>query len=376
MNKKKNKILLLAYTNRNFGDDMFIYTICKEFPRQTFVLKTLPSYSETLSSLPNLILRKRSVIERVYDKVVSKFACFNKINLNTVGVAAVVYVIGGLFDDDEIWANYVGKFGMEKLKNMIWENSFNSKKPFFLLGCNVTRVTGQEYIDQMNYLFDGLADICFRDKYSYNFFNTLDNTRYAPDIVFNYKCKTVNKDESVLISVWGPLTCVEKFPQWKWAENLWDEYENFLVGIVNQFLNAGKKVTLLALCENEGDKTACLRIREKVQTELDIVSYDGNLKKIIGLFEKARFVVGTRFHSVVMALNAGCAIYPIVYESKTEQLLIDINYTGPVSYIEKVRSYNVRNVIDSYYRNEVVVCDSIKMSAVNQFEKFKEFIGD
>lgn len=368
------KILLLAYTNLNFGDDMFVYTICKEFPNQSFVLKASSLYSKTLDSIPNLIIRKKGLIERVYDKVVNKVPCLNIINLKTIGYCAVVYVIGGLFDDDEIWERSVDEYGIKKMKNMLWKNSFNKKKPFFLLGCNLTRVTREKYIDEMKYVFEGLTDICFRDKYSYKYFTQLKNTRYAPDIVFNYKCNCVKKDDSILISVWGPLTCVEKFPQWKWAENLWVNYERFLCDVIFRFANLGKNITLLALCENEGDLKACLRIKEKLNFDVDIVTYNGDLDKIILLFEKSRFVIGTRFHSIVMAINAMCSIYPIIYESKTQQLLEDIGYNGSFSHIQMMEGYNINNVIESYNKNEIISCEKIKHKASDQFMKLREYL--
>lgn len=95
----------------------------------------------------------------------------------------------------------------------------------------MTRVLTSDYIKQMNFLFDGLTDICFRDKYSYSFFKNLNNVRYAPDIVFNYECQSRIKNNNIVISVWGPLTRVDSFPQWTWANELWEPYEKFLIEI-------------------------------------------------------------------------------------------------------------------------------------------------
>ena len=57
----------------------------------------------------------------------------------------------------------------------------------------------------------------------------LDNVRHAPDIVFNYDCKVTSKLDMVVISVWGPLTRTNLFPQWKWAEKLWGYYKKFII---------------------------------------------------------------------------------------------------------------------------------------------------
>lgn len=369
---KENKVLLLAYTGLNFGDDMFIYTICKYFPEQQFYLQAPKNYNKTLNSLKNLTYFSRP---RLLDKILYKINKDKYKEMSTKKYSAIVYVVGGLFDEDDIWKNMVKKYGLAKLKDMIWQNSFNNKVPFFLLGSNLTRIKTDTYIHQMEYLFEGLRDICFRDLYTYNHFKHLSNVRYAPDIVFNYKCnENQTKDDSVLISVWGPLTCTDKFPQWKWAEYLLDDYIDFLVNIINKFNSIGKKITLLALCENEGDLKACHLIRSRIDTYVDVVTYDGDLNAIIALFEKASFVVGTRFHSVIMALNAKCAFYPIVYESKTEQLLNDIGYTGKSSHIEKKDSYVVDDVINNYLSNKIVSIDKVKVAAAEQFNVLNKLL--
>ena len=374
--EKMKNILLLAYTNFNFGDDMFIYTLCKKFPKYQFVLHASKEYKNTFSQLSNLTITDNNLLEKIYNIILGRFPSLYRYNINTIRYSAVVYVIGGLFDEDETWNTLVERNGLRKVKNMILKNSYDSKTPFFLLGCNMTRVFTSDYIKQMNFLFDGLTDICFRDKYSYSFFKNLNNVRYAPDIVFNYECQSMIKNNNIVISVWGPLTRVDSFPQWTWANELWEPYEKFLIEIIKEFTARGHNVTLLALCENEGDVDACLKINSDGQLQTNIVTYNGNLQEIINLFAQARFVVGTRFHSVVMALNSNCAFYPIIYESKTLQLLKDIGYHDYYSHIEQLESYCVNNVLDTYEKNNRISCEYMKYKASEQFLKLKSILKD
>lgn len=371
---KNKKILLFAYTNLNFGDDMFIYTICKAFPNQKFDLYAPNLYNRVFENVPNLTVKRKPLYKRVYTKMMEKIPSIGALNINTLGYDAVVYVIGGLFDEDEIWKNEVKKYGLIKMKNRTWGYLYNPKTPFFLLGCNLTRVKTLQYINEMKTLFDGLADICFRDKYSYGFFNDLKNVRYAPDIVLNYNCNDKKDKKGVLISIWGPLTCVNQFPQWKWAEKLWDGYENFIIEITKKFIDMGEHVTYLALCKNEGDLEACNRISRDGGISVDTVMYDGNINEIVELFESSSFVVGTRFHSVIMAINAQCAIYPIVYESKTKQLLMDSNYDGAYSDIENEKSYLMEAVLKNYWEKKTIQRDELKQKAGAQFDKLKLFV--
>lgn len=381
----KKRILLLAYTNTNFGDDLFIRTICDYFPTYQFVLEAPKEYKGYFSAISNLqILNSRGFwnraerkITRALYKLASKDKC-NQLNPRLNQYAAVVYVIGGLFDEDDIWYSMVEQYGLPKLKQIMWQNSLCGDVPFFLLGCNMTRIKTQDYINQMQYLFEGITDICFRDRYSYDYFSELKNVRYAPDIVFNYRCGTHKKPGSdlILISVWGALTQCQKLPQWKWAEDKFDAYADFLVDAVHFFLSRKQSVCLLSLCEEEGDLEACHRIVSKggFADMVTVRSYQGDIDTTVTLFENAKFVVGTRFHSVIMALNTNTPFYPIVYESKTAQLLKDLNYEGHQSHIQQPESYQIDNLIAQYERSEVIDCTEVKEQAKAQFAELESHL--
>ena len=101
--EKMKNILLLAYTNFNFGDDMFIYTLCKKFPKYQFVLHASKEYKNTFSQLSNLTITDNNLLEKIYNIILGRFPSLYRYNINTIRYSAVVYVIGGLFDEDETW---------------------------------------------------------------------------------------------------------------------------------------------------------------------------------------------------------------------------------------------------------------------------------
>lgn len=374
-----DKILLLAYVNKNFGDDMFIKTICEALPDEEFVLEAPSSYAKMFEKINNLEVVELTKIRNVRKKVLSTMSRKLKIKIQdpyAKRFKAVVYVIGGLFDEDSIWYDNIKQYGLISIKNMILKYSLVNRVPFFLLGCNVTRVETEKYLLDMNFIFKDIFDICFRDKYSYKFFEKLENTRYAPDVVLNYNCNECKKDAGILISVWGPLTRGDKFPQWKWAESLWAKYKEFIINLSHMFVEEGKDVTLLALCQDEGDGYACEAIIEegRLEDKVSVYSYDGDLEETIRLFETAEFTIGTRFHSIIMAINANCPFYPIVYESKTLQLLKDINYEGGFSHIENTDSYDTSMVLSEYKNNTPIDNKQIKIEAGRQFDKLREYL--
>lgn len=376
---KMKKIKLLAYTNYNFGDDMFIKTICNYFPQEKFEIVAPRKYKVVFKDIKNLHVISLGKIGKrianIFSILESKCGLLEIKHLYRY--KAVVYVIGGLFDEDDLWHASIDDIGIEKQKIVMWRFSFTKSVPFYLLGCNMTRIKTQQYIDEMTYLFEGLEDVCFRDKYSYSYFKRMGNVRYAPDIVFNYYVNPVKQDDKlILISVWGPLLRCEKLKQWKWAEQLWIPYRNFILKIIDFFASQHKEIHLLALCEDEGDLLASEKIYEESmhKDRLVIDKYDGNLNDVISLFARANFIVGSRFHSVVMAINCGICFYPIAYESKTVQLLNDIRYSDHYSHIEDEKSYNIDYVKTNYFKRSIIETKIIKEEASKQFSHLNNYL--
>ncbi len=367
-------VLLLAYTNMNFGDDMFIKTICAIYPEIEFELEAPENYKKIMSSVTNLKIVTHAKIFTLLEKIDSLILRVLPLNVGFFRYLwlkryiAVVYIIGGLFDDDDLWQQQVSRLGKRRYKNAIFKKSLCQKPPFFLLGCNMTRIKSDSYINFMKYIFKGLHDICFRDKYSLNYFH-LKNTRYAPDLVFNYPLQHYKKKKKVVISVWGCLTKCDEMPQWKWAEDQWKSYKCFIINIIEYFNDIDYQIELLSLCESEGDLQACELIKKETRTKkLTILNYKGNTDEVVCCISEASFVVGTRFHSVVLALSSKTSVYPIIYESKTLQLLKDCEFTGEYSEVAEIKSDEISKVIKSFERH---CCydgiDAIKLKARDQF---------
>lgn len=130
-------VLLLAYTNVNFGDDMFIKTICTMYPEINFELEAPSNYKEIMSSLNNLKIVTHTKTYKMFEKIDSLLLRILPLNVGFFRhiwlkkYIALVYVIGGLFDEDDLWQQQVKRLGKRRYKNAILKKSFCKNPPFF-----------------------------------------------------------------------------------------------------------------------------------------------------------------------------------------------------------------------------------------------------
>src|SRR5699024_5874675 len=123
---------------------------------------------------------------------------FNKLNhllLNYRRFDGLINIGGSIFMEKPGWRE---KF---KSREILPKRLAKLNKSLFIIGANFGPYTEQGFFDSHNDFFAHFDDICFRNQYSYNYFNRRDNVRLAPDVVFNLKPNNVAKERSVGFSL-------------------------------------------------------------------------------------------------------------------------------------------------------------------------------
>lgn len=102
------------------------------------------------------------------------------------------------------------------------------------------------------------------------------------------------------------------------------------------------------------------RLPEPVKDDVRIVSGEYTPQELVSLFEKANFHVGTRMHSLVLALIAHTPVVGIEYQFKTTGLMSKFGLEDYVLPIEEVNNSNLRNLFKSGYSDRKRIKEIIR----------------
>ena len=355
------KIKVYAYTKQNLGDDLFIKILCERYPNTQFVLYAPDVYKDIFKDNKNLeICSSEAKLNRVINFIARKFGVNNYVDRKLVENSdGGVYIGGSLFIQGENWREYTENY-IKPMKR--------KDKPFYLLGVNFGPFNNEEYYLEHKKIFEEYTDICFREKYSYEMFKDLNNTRIADDIVFGLKGIKIKQGNSVVISVIRP----------SYREELQREdlsYYKKIKEMCIEFINKGLEVTLMSFCKSEGDEDAVIAIMSLIPDEyknkIHSYYYETNINEALDVLANARAIVASRFHAMILGLVFEKPILPLIYSNKMTNVLEDIKFKGPYYNIKKLDKANIDY---SWIENNNESVKKQAINAENHFKKLDEFL--
>lgn len=357
------KIMVHAYTKFNLGDDLFIKVLCERFPNTNFILYAPSKYIKCFNEITNLkCYSSESFIIRTINYFFRRFKVDNFFErMLAKSCDAGVYIGGSLFIQGENWEDYLYKY--IKPKKII-------NKPFYLLGANFGPYRDKEYYDKYKEIFSEYTDICFREKYSFEMFKDLPNVRMADDIIFQLKKKNLQEQNNIVISVIKP--------SYRKNLNNYDEkYYLKIKDIALHFIEKGFNVTLMSFCEYEGDEEAIDKIMEIIPKEyLNKIKkhyYTINLKETLNIIAESKFVVATRFHSMILGWVYNKPVFPIVYSKKMSNVIEDVGFNGLYVNLKDIENVLPEKVFECINVNMIDVSKQV-IGSEGHFRKLDEYI--
>lgn len=369
-----NKSLLYACIEKNIGDDLFIYTICKRYPNHIFYISSEAKYG-ALKDIENLrfsyifnIWQKASNIgnrkglKLLLSKVVARICSIYLKRFDTS-----IYVVGNAFKCYQY---------RDKMQSEWFRQRMMLTKNFFLLSTNFGPFDNNQWLMDFKKHFSKITQVCFRDEVSYSLFKELKNADWAPDVVLSNGAIPYNKhvgEKQVLISI---IDCdLESRPEN--MRNYTDDYENKIVEICNYYLEKNYLVKILT-SNNEQDYPAAKRIQNKCYVEIkkqpSIVEYEGDYHKVFEEYQKTDFVIATRLHAIILGWLYQLPVMPIIYDIKVKTLLESYGFDSLSIDLELINELSIKEMDDALNNYEFSNLENLYKASNQQFEMLDKML--
>lgn len=322
-------ILLDAYLDKNFGDDLFVETITKLYPTYKFYafMEYYPTEIQRwVAEIPNLyILPVCSVI--LQKGFFDAYIC----------VGGDIFPDDGDFTDRRKWVDAVHTAGGK----------------IIFLGFSLFHRYGEKTKNILMQLMGNADLIAPRDQRSADILREMlpeKEITVMADLAFAAEWPI---RENSMSSGGKTLGIAVRRPEKK-DEAAMKNYCESLNRTIEEFLKEDMryKVLLLALSDGkirDSEVAEAIRHRTLDPSRVDIAVYQGNLQDMKRTISMCDMVICTRFHAMVASIMMHIPFIPINYEVKMEHLLEEIGYTGikvgfeDVSSIESFMRENVGN---------------------------------
>ena len=350
-------IRIFAYCRCNAGDDLFIRTLLKRYPDQTFYLHTAPKYTQYLKQEPNLKVASNFsyTLSLLVGKLSKRLLRFLQ-NKRTAGFAAAVRIGGSVFiEKDGADHNYFP----EKNKN------------FFIIGANFGPYRTKEFFDAKKEKIKASVDCCFRDRYSYELFSDLPQVRYAPDVLFGYPFLPPRKNgEHIGVSVidfnnHGKLSAYTA------------AYERGIKKICDYWVAQHRTVKLLCFCADEGDTSAAERVIASCNDpdQIETIVYSGDTESFLAEINNCEILYATRFHAMILGWAMYKTVVPVIYSEKQTNVIEDIGFEGIVWNISHGDPFSETMLSPQNNRMDEALIERTKIRAQEQFSGLDAFFG-
>lgn len=321
------KVFLNCVYKKNFGDDLFIYTLLNRYPKTKF--EVINYRNGGFYPLPDNLkeINVNNILYRIFRKLGTITQKISLIDYLICKRQDLVVTIGGsMFMEPKSETHKI---------DYIFDFYSQNSKDNFILGANIGPVYTEKYIDNIKkFVLPYCVDISLRDTESINYLSGENKVRMAPDIIFSLdigKFSFTPKRNKVIFSI---IDINQKSSQIK-NPNI-DDYELLILKLIDIFAEKGYEITLMSFCKEEGDETAIERIIEKTEKQVDTYFYDGNIEEALTIISTATTIVGTRFHANILGFIFNKNVIPIIYNDKTTNMLYDINFKGKVFDINNI----------------------------------------
>jgi colanic acid/amylovoran biosynthesis protein len=370
------RVLVNAYTHLNLGDDLFLKILFERYPEVEFTLLTDEHYDDKVFKRTNLsfLTYPPIAINKYLKKVWGKFF---KISLLHYEFEAKKKFLAPYKNQFDATITIGGSIFMEKLEPSFYHLNTHqlladvfSTIPKFIIGSNFGPYKNEGFVDYYRQLFSQYTDVSFRDLYSKNVFQGLDNVRCNPDVVFSADFKPVFKEpRSVGFSI---MDLTQRTGLSQYATN----YTDLIVGLIHHYSQKGYACYLYSFCKYEGDERAANQVlallNEGAKNNTHVVKYTGDIEGFLNEFSKVEIMYPTRFHAMILSMMFQQKIHPLLYSKKMGDVIEDLQCE--LTYTDLTSIDQTPEIGDMTNQESFMLPDGIKPAASKHFDILQQYL--
>lgn len=376
------KVLVKAYVRKNLGDDLFLEVLFKRYPQTFFYLEASDIYGDVFRHYQNVEIIKensKSTFLRYVDYILRhffpflfkpllklRFKRFFKKSFYYQNIDAFVLIGGSMFMQNRNLPVYDE---IEFYKEL--EKS-NPPIPIFFLGANFGPFKDDKYLQGYADVFSKANDVCFRESYSKELFNHIENVRSAPDVVFSASFNMLDKKKNTV-----GFSIVNPERKDKISVHECEVYYDKNAELISKFAEEGKTIYLFSFCKEEGDEDAIQKIVDKLDTgvlgKIQTYLYSGEIELFLEIYSQVEIMFCGRFHAIILSLLFEQSIFPIIYSSKMTNVLKDLGYKGSMIDIDNLALLKYEDIKTNIETNKLDVLE-VRKEANAQFQKLDTFL--
>ena len=380
--KARKKMMLYGFYGHNLGDDMFFDMLFRRYPDVLFAVCDSSSYTgffekynnvrlyaaDSASAIRINLLGEKFGKKNIYEKIVRS------------STSGGIHLGGSVYQQIGNW-----KQDLEDRKSRK-----QSGKSFFGISNNFGPYHSDDYREFWKEQFRTWNDVCFRDLYSYNLFSEISSVRYAPDALFAFESITAEESlgEQLLQTMTGKkkkLAISVINLRWELRgiqPEICDAYEAFLCRLVEEALEKDFDIYLLSFCELQQDSAMIQRIMdhfkdhdpESVKRIHAEIYYD-RIGRMLQTISKCEYVLGTRFHAMVLGYIFGKKVLPVCYSDKMTNVLGDLELTEHYVDIRNLSTYPEHDILDLFSEADSEKIEKIRSQAADQFLRLDQYLS-
>lgn len=369
------KVYVEMFLDHNLGDDLFLDTLLERYPNHDFYIELpigmeLNSYFKKYKNLFYTVTKNTK-----FNKIKKKILEYTFINTIKRAKKYDVYVLigGSLFEvrnkrDLHYKQRQYLKYKLQSILGI----------PRVLLGANLGPFFSEKSEKIIKEILKTFNGVSVRDLKSFNYLKKwhYNSSKYilGSDIIFGNKLllNIQYKEDKKSLGI----SIVNSYSDTVYQKQM---YTKKIQEIIRVYLSQDKenKVKLLGfdggivMSDEEIAKKIYSSLNEEERKRVKIVMYNPkiNLYDFLKEFLECEFIVGGRFHSVILSLICKKKFVAVNYSEKIENVLSDLKsekYLVPYVGIEKYSTTDILNLLKT--SEKVVLKEDYKKDSEQHFK--------